>query len=384
MKITRFLAAAVIVLALAGCGGDTFKPLADWGGDLKAAKEQAKTAGKPLAILYSAPWSGVAREFETKVLRDAKVKAELKRFVRVRLNLDDQDKKGKKDEDGEKKNEYGVKWVPSLVLVSPLGEVKKLEKGGYPAGYLAKELAKLGEWKGLEEEGWESHRAAAEKKAASSGKPLAVLYSAAWTEDAVEYEKKGLAGAHKVLEARYTLLRLNFAANRKEAEALKLKAAPTLVLPGSGGKKLVVTGKHSAEILASFVEGLAGYQKVPGWNSDYDATRQKALRDSRPLAVVLDKAADWNSHHFVREVMGAGEIAALLGNFEKVRLEYDPEWKLAKEHDVQPADVPCVLIFSKTDGKFVDKHTYKESVTQILERVRTEGGKAPMKAKSGA
>lgn len=386
MKRRRIWAAALAAIVLSGCGSDTLKPLDGWGTDLEKAKAEAKAAGKPLAILYSAPWSDVARKFEKTALMDAKVKAELDRFVRVRLDLDDESKKGKKgkkSKDGEKKNEYGIKWAPSLVLVSPLGEVRKLEKGGYPAGYLAKELKKLGEWKSRNEEGWESDRAAAEEKAATSKKRLAVLYSAAWTEDAVKYEEEGLAGARKALEAEFTLLRLNFATNRKEAKAAGVKAAPTLVLTDREGKKLVVAGRHSAELLTTFVKGFAGYQKIAGWRSDYDAARQEA-QDKQPLVVVLDKPVDWNSHQFVRKVLGTGDVAALLESFVRVRIEYDPKSKLAAERNVRAADVPCVLIFYKEDAEYRETRTYKDSTKEILNRLREVRGeeKAPEKAKA--
>ena len=338
MRRRAWLAALSAALALAGCGRKDLAPLPGWGADLASARAEAAKSGRPLAILFSAPWSGVAGEFERGALADSRVGAELTRFVRVRLNL---------DRNRALEAEYGVTGAPCLVLVSRADDEKKAEKkfvrGSLPAAELAAFLATLSAWGPLA--GWASDPAEAEKKAADSGKPLAVLYSAAWEPPAAAFEREALGDerVRKALDG-FTLLRLNLAANAARARADKVTPAPTLLLPVPGGGRAAVTEKCSAEVLAGFVAGLAGWQQAPGWGSDYEAGFRQAKDERKPLALVLDAGADWPSYKFLRVVLESAAVRPALDGCVRVHLESAKAPKPLKK-EWQATEVPSLVIF---------------------------------------
>jgi hypothetical protein len=369
-----YLLAAVLAVLISGCGSDTFTPLSGWGDDLDVAREQAAQSGKPLAVLYTAPWSSESRKFMKGALVDATVTKELERFERVHVNFDEF-----------KEEERGLKWVPALVLSSPQGEVRKLDQGNYPSDMLAAALGTLKAWHKLD--GWEPDEEAALRASRRSGKPVAVLYSAAWNSEAVAYEGGALAEAHDALAKRFTLLRLNYAANKEKARSDGIRSEdqiPALVLPQGKDQKLVVPGRHSAELLTSFVGSLGGYRaNVKGWSSDLGLVKDVRMRRKKgPMVVVLDKPDHWASHYFVHHVLGTGEVAEWLRGFEKVRVEFSRASELAKEFGLREHDAPWLLIFNR----FGDDHKQLmggESPAAIVNELRAVGGRLGVPAPKG-
>jgi thiol:disulfide interchange protein len=364
LKRRLWLAALAGMLTLAGCGQKELAPLADWGADLPAARAEAAKSGRPLAILFSAPWSDVAGEFERGALADPRVKSALARFVRVRLNL---------DQHRAAEAEYGVAGVPCLVLLSRADDEKKAERklvrGSLPAEELAQFLATLGPWGALP--GWESEPAAAEKQAADSGKPLAVLYSVAWEPAAAAFEREVL-GDRQVQTALdgFTLLRLNLAANAARARADKVASAPTLLLPAAGGARAAVSEKCPAEMLAGFIAGLAGWQQAPGWGSDHEAGFRQARDEKKPLALVLDAGADWPSYKFLRAVLESAGVKRELDGCVRVRLENAKVPKqLRKEWQV--AEVPSLVIFD-SGGARRSAFTLRGEVEELSGKIAGE------------
>jgi Thioredoxin-like len=369
LKIRRGLLSALAVLLGAwGCGSDTFQPLSGWMGDLKAARmEAAAGKGKPLAILYTATWSGKCSDFAKRTLADPAVSSALQGFVKVNVNID-----------LHKENSYGVKSVPALVLVSPLGEVLSLQQGDYPADYLADRLEGLGRWKTLD--GWEPDVKQAEAEAKKSGKPLAVLYSEAWNADAQKYEREGLADAREVLATHFTLLRLNYAVHKEEALEDGVKSGsqvPALVLHRKVDQKIekvVIPGKHSAELLTGFVKSLGSYRStVPGWSSDLEVlTTVRREEKGGPVAVVLDKANDWQSHLFLEGTLQKDDIALRLKGFARIRVKYVSEnmpFLTDIKIRVRSTEVPCILVFDGK-GKYYQKRTWKEAASSIVNLLR--------------
>jgi hypothetical protein len=400
LKRTYFLTSLVLVLAVWGCGGDTFRPLPGWGTDLEQGRKQAMASSKPLAILYSAPWSSAASDFAEETLAHPDVRKQLQRFVLVNLDL---------NLERQKKNDHEVRSVPALVLERPLSarekrggsdgdgaeyvrEVRKFVQGDCPADYLAHQLSELGKWETALLAKW---REAAEKKTwsldpreaeklATREKPLATLYSAAWNKDAAEYEEKTVPKIEAALTSKFTLLRVNYYAcpDRAKKDGLKgEKDLPALVLGISPDEKLVIPGNHSPELISSFVSSIGSYEKkLEGWSSDpAEIEAVKRADKSGPMVVVLDKATHWDSHFFVRETLGTGEVADRLKGYVKVRLRFSADLKVLKDFNVREADVPCLLVFNSF-GKPVEKRTYKdkpESITNLLRSVggRTRGSK---------
>jgi len=371
----RIRHAILMVFAIAawGCGDGTFQPLPGWEGDIGKARKEALATGRPLAILYTASWSGRAASYGRKNLSTGAVESELRRFVKVNVDLD----KLRSDE-----NKYDVRWVPALVLVSPLGEVKKLDLGNYPADYLAAELKQLKPWKELE--GWSHNAAAAEKQARESGKPLAVLYSSAWIETAREYEAEGLKEAHDELAKRFTLLRLNFDAEKvraRDAGVKKVEQLPALVLHSKGGDKddnILIAGQHEGPLLKSFLKKLGSYQaEVKGWSNQLDKLREVQNRATgQPVAVLLDKADDWSSHHFLNYTLASDHVRERLQAFVKIRLRFEPEMAFLKEMklNVREREVPCLLVFDK-NGAYYQKRMHNSTEDSIVNLLRSVGGR---------
>ena len=343
-----WLAAGLLAAALAaGCGREALAPMAGWGDDLAAAKAEACAARRPLAVLFSAPWSDVAGEFEERVLTDAAVRKQLDRFVRVRLNLD-------LDQNRALETEYAVAGVPCLVLLSRADDAKKAERRSIPgrcsAPELAEFLATLGEWGELH--GWESDRAAAKTKADQSGRPLATLYSAAWEPQAAAFEQLALGDARvKAALANFTPLRLNLAANAESAKADKVdpKSPFALVLPvpGPAGERRMIAENCPPEALVAFIESLSGWKETPGWNPDRAAV-ERAKAEKRPVALVLDSAASWPSAKLLHVVLGDEKVRNGLQPFVKVRLEYDKVPDPDRDQWRARGTAPCLVLL---DGK---------------------------------
>lgn len=365
-----FLFCLATALLAAGCGREAeFGTLAGWGADLAAAQREAKVSGKPLAILYSAAWSAKARDFEQRVLSDPVVRDQLKRFVCVRLNLDDQ-----------KSPKGGVSGVPALVLVSPQGEEQVLHGAVQAAADLAGFLKTLGEWKPLE--GWASDPDAAAKQAEQSGKPLAVLYSAAWEPAARVFEAGALSDAAVKKElARFTLLRLNLSAHQKRAtDDDKVASAPALVftLPGSD-KKTVVPGKCSAELLAGFIANLGKYPEMPGWRTDYDQAMQEARSAGKPVVLLFDSGSHWASWRFAKQTLANAKLQELLRSCVRVRLEHARHPELVRKWTA--GESPSLVIVNPEGSRLFKDYNLQSAVKDLTDDLRAVIEKAEQQKK---
>ncbi|HOX08530.1 MAG TPA: thioredoxin family protein [Planctomycetota bacterium] len=361
--------ALALLLALfcsAGCGPDELAPLPGWGADYEKAAAQAAAERKPMAVLFSAAWSPAAAKFESQALADQRVAGLLAGHVRVRLDLDQESARktalalGARD----RNDNVGAPW---LVLVSPEGERRSVA-GQCGADHLAGFLGTLGRWQPLA--GWESDPAAAEARARETGKPLAVLYSAAWEQEAAAFERQTLSDAKVVAGlGAFTLLRLNIAAHAKRAEADKVKAAPALVLPAPGGS-LVVPEKCTPAALLSCVSALGGKPRdLPGWSADREAARKQAGAEGKPLALLLD-SADWPCAKFAGAIQDSPDATKALEPFVRVRVDFAGISEKDRA-DWQANKAPCLVLFDAA-GKRYGTYGLKnaaEAPERIAERV---------------
>ena len=96
-----------------------------WRSSLSNAMTESKKSGKPIFVDFSATWCGPCKQMKKTTFKDAKVIAESKKWVMVRVDIDDQENVAKK---------YKITAVPTLMIMSPKGKVVAREMGGQDAG----------------------------------------------------------------------------------------------------------------------------------------------------------------------------------------------------------------------------------------------------------
>ena len=85
-----------------------------WQADLNAAFAESKRTGKPVLIVFGASWCHYCHKQDDETLTDAGVKAQLARFVPVRLDYDAHEKAAEILE---------VKTLPQAVILSPTADL---------------------------------------------------------------------------------------------------------------------------------------------------------------------------------------------------------------------------------------------------------------------
>lgn len=113
MKFAKFTTALLLAAALTQPLAVRAKPSKiNWQPSLSEAKAEAKRSGKPIFVMFHAPWCGACKMLEKTALRDAKVIEELKRWVPVAIDT---------DQDEATANAYRIESLPTLLFIKPSG-----------------------------------------------------------------------------------------------------------------------------------------------------------------------------------------------------------------------------------------------------------------------
>lgn len=124
----RFGTIALLATAMLGISNAQAADIT-WRSSLSSAMTEAKKSGKPVLVDFSATWCGPCKQMKQTTFKDAKVIAESRKWVMVRVDIDDQEKVAEK---------YKITAVPTLLIMSPQGKVVAREVGGQNAGTFLK------------------------------------------------------------------------------------------------------------------------------------------------------------------------------------------------------------------------------------------------------
>jgi thioredoxin-like negative regulator of GroEL len=128
----KILTGIVLGLALSAFGAQAEeKGVLPWGADLAQGLAQAKQDGKPVVVDFSASWCGWCKKLEQDTFPDPGVQDLLGRYVRVRVDADTHP---------ELVTQYGVKGLPTLLLLDSSGRTIRRVDGFRGAERLAQEL----------------------------------------------------------------------------------------------------------------------------------------------------------------------------------------------------------------------------------------------------
>ena len=84
-----------------------------WQPSLSQAKAEAKRSGKPLFVLFHAEWCGPCKMLENETLTDAKVVAEMQKWVAVSIDV---------DKEKDIAAAYRVGSLPTMIFVKSAGD----------------------------------------------------------------------------------------------------------------------------------------------------------------------------------------------------------------------------------------------------------------------
>lgn len=111
---------AITALSKFASGSDNIP----WRTDPSAAAGEARGAGKPVLLYFTASWCGPCQRMKGETWSDAGVEAKLKEYVPVKIDI---------DHDPATTAQYQVAAVPTMILLDAQGEVTKQITGGMNA-----------------------------------------------------------------------------------------------------------------------------------------------------------------------------------------------------------------------------------------------------------
>jgi thiol:disulfide interchange protein DsbD len=117
-KFAAMATAATATTATESAEATATAPELAWETDEKAALARAQKEGKPVIIDFGAAWCAACKELEKKTFPVPEVAAVLKDFVRVRIDCTEAT-----DENTALQQKYGVKSLPTVILIDKTGKV---------------------------------------------------------------------------------------------------------------------------------------------------------------------------------------------------------------------------------------------------------------------
>lgn len=135
------IAVLLVIVAWAGAyalrGSGEKEVIAGWADGMVAGQALAEQADKPMVVLFTAGWCSPCQVMKKKVLADPEVEALLQSaFVPVQIDLTDQSPSNPNVEVAQR---YGVRGVPTVMVMSPGGKSIEMYRGDYddPAAFQA-------------------------------------------------------------------------------------------------------------------------------------------------------------------------------------------------------------------------------------------------------
>jgi thiol:disulfide interchange protein len=114
----------LLLLAVAAISTIFNKPHGDskipWGTSGAAAIDDAKSAGKPALLYFTASWCGVCQRMKRSTWSDAQVEAKLHDYVTINIDVDADEATARR---------FGVEGLPTFVVLDAQGEPVKRASG---------------------------------------------------------------------------------------------------------------------------------------------------------------------------------------------------------------------------------------------------------------
>lgn len=130
LKWWSLVVAGLSFLVLPACESHNWE---GWLNTIDEGIDASNAGGKPMLVLFTAEWCPGCRQLESQVLSDVDVKNKLRRdFVLVRVDLTDQ-----QGPNNQVAQEYGVQFIPSMMIFGTQGELIDSQGGMSVPQFLA-------------------------------------------------------------------------------------------------------------------------------------------------------------------------------------------------------------------------------------------------------